>query len=253
MQFAAPPFRIRCASLSDVGRVRSRNKDRCTCDPALRLLAVADGMGGHASGDVASTLAIESLTSALQKSTPETATDAGSRLRAAVSTANAAILEAAAAGRSGMGTTIVAVLFDAASLIVAHVGDSRLYRLRAGVLESLTRDHSWVQNMIDLGFYSERRARLSPRRNQLLRALGVSADLEVDLTTHTLQAGDRYLLCSDGLNGMLDEVHIAMLLGAAGPPEERARWLVDAANDNGGRDNVTVAIADVSNADLAIA
>ena len=160
MQFAAPPFRIRCASLSDVGRVRSRNEDRCTCDPALRLLAVADGMGGHAAGDVASTLAIESLTSALQK---------------------------------------------------------------------------------------------SPRRNQLLHALGVSADLEVDLTTHTLQAGDRYLLCSDGLNGMLDEVHIAMLLGAAGPPEERARWLVDAANDNGGRDNVTVAIADVSNADLAIA
>jgi len=253
MQFAAPPFQITCASLSDVGRVRSRNEDRCTCDPALRLLAVADGMGGHAAGDVASTLAIEYLKSALQKSSSESAADAGVRLQAAVSVANAAILEAAAHGQRGMGTTIVAAQFDATSLIVAHVGDSRLYRLRAGVLESLTRDHSWVQDMIDRGFYTERRARQSPRRNQLLRALGVSTEVEVELATHTIEPGDRYLLCSDGLNGMLDEVHIAMLLGSSGAPEERARWLVDAANDNGGRDNITVAIADVAIADLALA
>lgn len=253
MQFAAPPFHITCASLSDVGRVRSRNEDRCTCDPALRLLAVADGMGGHAAGDVASTLALEHLTIALQNSSSRPDSNAGARLRAAVSAANTAILDAAAGGRSGMGTTIVAALFEADSVVVAHVGDSRLYRLRAGVLKSLTRDHSWVQDMIDRGFYSEHRARHSPRRNQLLRALGINAELEVELAAHTVQAGDRYLLCSDGLNGMLDEVHIAMLLGAAGAPEERARWLVEAANEHGGRDNVTVALADVALADVALA
>lgn len=246
MRFESPPFTIHYATLTDIGRVRLRNEDRCSADPALRMLLIADGMGGHAAGDVASTLALETTCAHFQHN--QTSTDsAAARLHAAVVAANAAIYRASMhQGRAGMGTTIAAALFDDRLLHVAHVGDSRIYRLRENTLEQLTRDHSWVQQMIDRGFYTEERARLSPRRNQLLRALGAMADVEVDIASHELRNGDRYLLCSDGLSGMIDHQSIVALLSADEPPHERARMMIDVANANGGRDNVSVAIADVN-------
>lgn len=230
---------------SDVGRVRSRNEDRVHCDTNLRLLAIADGMGGHAAGDVASTLAIETVCAHLHRPA-EPYDGAALRLQAAISAANRAIHACAQhTERLGMGTTIVATSFDAANIVVAHVGDSRLYRLRNGQLQSLTRDHSWVQDMIDRGLYSERHARSSPRRNQLLRALGATADVEIDVAIHALRTGDRYLLCSDGLTGMVTDDCIAMLLRETPQIDACVQRLIEVANEYGGRDNVTVALADV--------
>lgn len=245
MHFDSRPFELHCAAHSDIGRMRRRNEDHYVCDSTLRLLAIADGMGGHAAGDVASRLAVQTLCDRLHGE-PDSPCTPSARLRAAIETANIAIhLAAADSQQLGMGTTIVTAWFVDGAVLVAHVGDSRLYRLRGDELVALTRDHSWVQDMIDRGLYTPERARTSPRRNQLLRALGSLPDVEIDLAMHALRAGDRYLLCSDGLNGMLDDAEIAALLGADATPQSRVQRLIDSANARGGRDNVTVAIADV--------
>ena len=200
---------------TDIGRVRSRNEDSVAVDAGSGLLVVADGMGGHNAGDVASRMAIEGVIGAMQGSTGE----ADERLVAAVRQANQAIYDAAGEDyeRSGMGTTVVAVWLRPTRLVVAHVGDSRLYRLRDGVIESLTRDHSQVQDLVDRGILTPAQARASTRKNFLSRALGTDPDVVIDSAVHTPAAGDVYLLCSDGLTNMVeDEEIVAIIRSSAG-------------------------------------
>ena len=235
---------IEYAWQTDVGRVRARNEDSVAVDAELGLLVVADGMGGHNAGDVASRMAIEGVLAAMR----DPALDDGGRLQGAVRRANDAIYAAAGEDfdRSGMGTTVVAAWLRPSSLIVAHVGDSRLYRLRGGAIEMLTRDHTQVQDLVDRGILTPAQARVSTRRNFLSRALGTYPDVEIDSASHLHASGDVYLLCSDGLTNMIEDEEIAAVVRGTPSLQAAAELLVSLANEYGGRDNISVALARIA-------
>ncbi len=249
---------IEMVAITDPGRVRGNNEDAVLANPRLGLAVLADGMGGHNAGEVASAMAAAVLGSELDRAFaehPPHETTAGGEARAcaalreAISRANDAILHAARtqAKYSGMGTTLVAAQFYDNRLAVAHVGDSRLYRLRDGVLKLLTRDHSVLQEQIDSGLLTAEQARLSQNKNLVTRALGVEERVEAEICEYAAKPGDVYLLCSDGLNDMVEDDEIALALGAlAANLPLCAKRLVQTANDNGGRDNVSVILAKVT-------
>ncbi len=244
VDFPGGAFRI--AGATDVGIVRRVNQDAYSIflDPDRRelLLVVADGLGGHRGGEVASRLAVDAIGREVRKASGEP----DERLRSAVLAANRDILEAAHDDPAlvGMGTTIVVVLLaDTGSSFVAHVGDSRLYRLRGEHVDALTEDHSLVATLVREGVLSIEEARVDPRRNQILRALGVRADLEVDVAPIQMLPGDRYLLCSDGLHGLVDDDEIRTLAASDREPAGIVRSLIDAANERGGTDNITCLVA----------
>jgi len=235
------------ASSTDVGRVRSVNQDAYgefeSASRGLRLLIVADGMGGHRAGEVASAIAIAAAGEVFETSSEP----ADELLCSALSTANARIFEAACedASLAGMGTTGVALVLTGESrCFIAHVGDSRAYRLRGDELEQLTDDHSVVGELVKRGQLTPEQARVHPQSNEILRALGTQANVEVELTPIEVEAGDRLLLCSDGLSGMLPDPKIAEILSQCAPAEA-VSTLVDLANDAGGTDNITVQIAEI--------
>lgn len=240
------PRSIETASLTDVGQRRASNQDafgELVAASGARLLIVADGMGGHAGGATASRVAVETIEEVVGRSTdaPEML------LRMALEAANHRVHEEAQkdASLSGMGTTGVAMLFQPdGSAWVAHVGDSRAYRLRDGSLEQLTPDHSLVAELERRGMITAEEAQVHPRRNEVLRSIGVEPEVEVDVAQVDARAGDQYLLCSDGLSGVVGDEEIAAELLRA-PPEVAARRLVDTANERGGPDNITVQIARV--------
>ncbi len=232
-------LRLGVGSVTDVGRARDHNEDAFFVDTTAGLLAVADGMGGHQGGEVASATALEALRAAIAE---------GASVPDAVRRANQAVHDQAAADDQlrGMGTTLTAATFgDDATLEIAHVGDSRAYLMRDGVLARITTDHSLVQELVDAGELTEEEARSDPRRSMITRALGMDAEVEVDAYPVGLRRGDRVLLCSDGLTSMVDDDGIAVLLASEADPTEAARALVTAANDAGGLDNVTVIVIDV--------
>ena len=246
---------------TDTGRVREHNEDAVFANPHLGFVVLADGMGGYNAGEVASSMATTRLASELESALAARAphaTDgpggeafAGQCLRDAVADANAVIFQAAQeeAGYAGMGTTLVAALFFDDRVAVAHVGDSRLYRLRDGTLSLLTHDHSLLQEQIDSGLLSAEEARHSLNRNLVTRALGVDPLVEVDLAEHLVLPDDLYLLCSDGLNDMVPDEEIALALQTlSGHLELAATQLVEMANDQGGRDNVSVILVKVRQA-----
>ena len=216
------------AGLTSPGRMREHNEDALLCCPALGLWAVADGMGGHQCGEVASALALTALEQAIGR---------GERLESAVHSANRAVLDAAAQG--GMGTTIVAVRFEGADFELAWVGDSRAYRVTADGIAPLSRDHSWVQTMIDAGELDPAEAQTHRWRNVILQCLGRDQALEVGFLSGTLQAGEVLLLCSDGLTGELSEAQIHAQCTAAETLEEMVEHLIEQANAHGGRDNIS--------------
>lgn len=248
---------LEVATRSDRGRVRSHNEDSVLADPALGLVVLADGMGGYNAGEVASGMATSSLgiglSTALAEHRPEAAVDgadwASVLLAQEIARTNAAIHEAANNRPQcyGMGTTVVVAFFHNGRVTTAHVGDSRLYRLRNGSFELLTRDHSVLQEQVDDGIITPGQARLSKRTNNLLtRALGADPVVDAEIGDHETLAGDLYLLCSDGLTDMLEETVIGDALRAFGDqPECCAERLVELANESGGRDNITVALVRV--------
>ncbi|MGY4534339.1 serine/threonine protein phosphatase PrpC [Pseudomonas sp. TE3786] len=221
------------ASLSVSGRVRSHNEDAVLCCPALNLWAVADGMGGHQRGEVASALALDTLLETLQQ---------GESLEGAVHSANTAII---AAGEqdpdsAGMGTTLVAVRFHNAQFELAWVGDSRAYRVSAQGIQQVSRDHSLVQDLVDAGQLSAEEARNHPRRNVVTRCLGqAELPLEVSLVQGTLAPGELLLLCSDGLSGEVRDEQIQQLCASAATLDELVEQLIGSANQAGGRDNIS--------------
>ena len=229
---------------SDVGRVREANEDSyLVADP---LFVVADGMGGHIAGDVASSTAVK----VIQDESGDASSENPGTLSKIISDANAAIWDKAQSDPAlrGMGTTCTLVLVDEDRVHIAHVGDSRAYRLRDGQLEQLTEDHTLVGRMVQEGRLSPEEAQHHPQRSIITRALGVDEDVQVDLETVELSEGDRLLLCSDGLSSMVDDGSIESVLASESDPLRAADQLIDVANEAGGDDNITVVVIDFEKA-----
>ena len=223
---------------TDTGRQRRGNEDAFYA--RAPLFAVADGMGGAQAGEVASHLAVE----VLEQGLPVGDGSVEERLRARVREANARIMQSAQAddARAGMGTTLTVAYVGEDDLTVAHVGDSRLYRLRDGTFERLTDDHSLVEELVRQGKLTPEEADEHPQRSIITRALGAEEGVEADSTTWAGRDGDVYLICSDGLTSMIPEAHVAQIVAEAPSLSSAGRMLIDAANDAGGRDNITVVL-----------
>lgn len=231
------------AGATDTGRQRDHNEDAYAIVPEAGLAVLADGMGGHNAGEVASQLAVATTVAILSQTAGLAARD---RLETALQAAHAGIREKAAGStrHHGMGTTIVAVLLQKQSLAIAHVGDSRLYRLRQGQLAALTHDHTLQQEFIDKGLYTPEQAREKVARNILTHALGLEDAPRIEIGEFAVESGDRYLLCSDGLYEMISDAEIAALLGRRLPLADICTGLIELANARGGKDNITVVVVD---------
>ncbi|MGD8378883.1 MAG: Stp1/IreP family PP2C-type Ser/Thr phosphatase [Gammaproteobacteria bacterium] len=242
--------------LTDTGRVRPHNEDAIGTDLDCGLVVLADGMGGYKAGEVASAIAVQTVRENVsdgikglrrkQSDPDDTFTLESNLLRTAIEQANGIIHQTARSQPQceGMGTTIVACLYYDNRVSIAHVGDSRLYRLRDGTFEQVTLDHSLLQELVSRGFYTPEEARQSLNRNLVTRALGIEPSVQVDVQEDIVLTGDIYLLCSDGLCDMVEDEDIHLTLTTFGDNLERAaERLVQLANDNGGRDNVSVILA----------
>ncbi|HET7776309.1 MAG TPA: Stp1/IreP family PP2C-type Ser/Thr phosphatase [Azospira sp.] len=242
---------------TDPGLVRSHNEDAVFANPNLGLAILADGMGGYNAGEVASGMATTLLSSEIEEGLalkqawelePDAEPYANALLRERIATANSTIYHAAQSQPqySGMGTTLVLALLADNLLTVAHIGDSRLYRLRGQEFVQITRDHSLLQEQIDSGMLTPEQAKLSMNKNLVTRALGVDAAVDAEIRSYPVQAGDLFLLCSDGLNDMVEDEDIGFTLQTLSANLElAANQLIQMANDNGGRDNVSVILVKV--------
>lgn len=241
--------------LTDTGMVREHNEDCFLIVPESGVAILADGMGGHLAGEVASAMAIDQVIHSLHKafaeprkerlSSPDGRSFESGALVEAIKAANAAIHAASLAKpeQAGMGTTIVAVTFNDRRLTVAHVGDSRLYQYRYGILSTVTEDHSMVQELLRRGLITPEEARTSANRNLVTRALGVDPAVDVDVKEQTFEDGDIYLLCSDGLNDVLTDEEIAARLAESGDDlGTAARQMIADVNARGGPDNVSIVL-----------
>jgi serine/threonine protein phosphatase PrpC len=230
---------MRYAALTDLGKKRNLNEDGYIANG--QIFAVADGMGGHRAGEIASALALDALRFGLAKRSKTTIEN---RLRDAIKRANKQVHDTAVreAARRGMGTTLTAVLPVEDKLYIGHVGDSRLYRLRDGILKQITNDHSLVAQLVKSGRLKVEEAEMHPQRNIITRAIGSDRDVEIDVFIEDILPTDRYLLCSDGLTSMLNDNEIAEVLRDKEDLEEACRELVEWANDRGGNDNITVVL-----------
>ena len=247
-------LRVKACGLSDVGLTRVHNEDYFEIDPEHRLYIVADGMGGHSHGEVAAQLAVNSIRDFIHKTADKDTTwpfgmdtrleRHTNLLKMSIRIAHDSVLRAISKDGSlyGMGTTVVGILLSGNVAAVAHVGDSRAYRLRNGRLDQLTQDHTWVNEQVVAGFLSKEQARSHPLKNVVTRALGGESDVLVDVREIEIRAGDIYLLCSDGLTGMLSDADIRDRLASAGSLHEICRRLVNDSNARGGIDNVTVVV-----------
>ncbi len=238
------------AALTDSGRVRANNEDAIAFDSTLGLTILADGMGGYNGGEVASGMSIALLQASFGRWLAHSGASAHPRamrraMQAGVDEANQAILEAGVANvqLQGMGTTLVVSVFGPNRAIVGHIGDSRCYRLRDSQLHLLTRDHSLLQEQLDAGVITPEQAAQSPHRNLVTRALGIERHVELEMHEHDALPGDLFLLCSDGLSEMISDAQIFTLLSQDRDLVEKAALLVATANDNGGRDNISVVLA----------
>ena len=252
---------IKAFGMSDVGRKRKHNEDNMAFDPEEGLFVVADGMGGHAAGEVASKITVETIgefiASTRQK---EEATWPfkynhslhfnSNRLAVAIEKANERVMAAVAAQPwlKGMGTTVVAGLLNEKILALAHVGDSRAYLYRGGQLSRLTDDHSWVHEQVAAGILTEDEAKTHPLKNVVTRALGGGPSVAPDLQELAFSAGDLYIFCSDGLTTMMADEEIAETVAAEADPEKLCQKLIEEANERGGVDNITVVVVRIPEA-----
>ena len=235
-------MKLAAAGLSDVGQERDHNEDSYAVEEPLGLFIVADGMGGHLAGEVASAMAISTVIEHVQQHPGE---DRVVALAEATRLANTRVIEEGTRNRKrrGMGSTFVAIIRDGDSFGIVHVGDSRCYRYRHSVLERLTRDHSLIEEYA--GDDPIARAALGNYSNMITRAIGTGAEVEPEVRREKLQVGDTYLLCSDGLCGVVKDADIARVIAKGPDLIERARELVQIANEHGGPDNITVVLVRV--------
>jgi protein phosphatase len=241
---------------TDVGRRRKINEDSFLVSPETSLYAVCDGMGGHNAGEVASRMAIETISAFVERAGVEKeitwpwGLDAnlsfdGNRLKTAIRLANSQVFQAADKREelTGMGTTVVALLVSGDRMTIGSAGDSRCYRVRDGALTQLTRDDSWVSAALGEGILNSGDVEHHPLRNVITKAVGARDTIDLDVVEHPLQPGDLVMLCSDGLHGMLSDEELGrILLSSPGSLEDATARLLDAANEAGGRDNVTVVL-----------
>lgn len=241
---------LRFFGVSDVGRVRKRNEDAWYSDPATGLFIVADGMGGHLSGNVASRIVVEALPplifSNLDGITDITSVEAGNRVCSAISRLSERMRAESQdkPGFSGMGSTLVMALVRNGMVLVAHLGDSRAYLFRNGVMRPLTRDHSVVQFLYDAGEITMKEMETHPAKNQITRYVGMAGEALPESRAFSLNNGDRVLLCSDGLTGMVEESRISRELLTEPDTETVCNNLVELAKEGGGKDNITVVVLD---------
>ena len=248
-------MQIEAYGLTHVGRQRQHNEDTLLVSKEARLFLVADGMGGHAAGEIASRIAVDSITEFIVHTKEDDGTwphaydehyrRTTNRLMAALRMANTRVLEAMRkdARLRGMGTTVVACMADGDTMSVAHVGDSRAYLVREGKISRLTNDHSWVFEQVQAGMLTEAEAEKHPLRNVITRALGGALSVNPDASEVESQSGDLYLLCSDGLTGMVPEDEILRLVSEnAANLEVACQQLIDVANQRGGLDNITAVL-----------
>jgi protein phosphatase len=241
--------------LTHVGRQRQHNEDAFLVESGAKLFLVADGMGGHAAGEIASRIAVDSISEFILHTKEDDGTwphaydehytRTTNRLMAALRMANQRVLEAMKkdARLRGMGTTVVACMADDEKMSVAHVGDSRAYLVREGQLSRITNDHSWVFEQVQAGMLTEAEAEKHPLRNVITRALGGALQVTPDASEISAQKGDVFLLCSDGLTGMVPETEILRVVTAnASDLQKACQQLIDAANERGGLDNVTAVL-----------
>lgn len=234
---------------TDPGLVRKNNEDALAFDAQSGLCLLADGMGGYNAGEVASSMAISFIDSELGRWLTEagrqaTARDVRRAMEICVENANHSVFNAAHVNRqyAGMGTTLVLGIFQDSRLMLGHIGDSRCYRLRGTELLQLTKDHSLLQEQLDGGLISPEEARVSVNKNLITRALGVEDTVLLDVNEHRVAPGDLYMMCSDGLSDMVSDEGMAAILRSAQPLEHKARQLISAANQGGGRDNISVVL-----------
>ena len=237
-----------CAQ-TDQGLVRKNNEDAVAVDSNTGLFLLADGMGGYNAGEVASAMAVSFLHQELTAWLSRNGSQAPSmelrrNIEASVGQANRSIFSAACSNPdyAGMGTTLVAGVFEQGRLMLGHIGDSRCYRLRGQVLQQITKDHSLLQEQVDAGLMTAEQALASPHRNLITRALGIEDAVQVEINEHRVEPGDFYLLCSDGLSDMVLDTVIESILNFPGTLPQKAAALVREANNSGGHDNVSVVL-----------
>ena len=238
---------------TDPGLARENNEDSVAVDEPTRLGILADGMGGYNAGEVASGMATTFIKSELGRWLAQAGRHANARevrraMEICVDNANRSIFNAANSNPqySGMGTTLVVGVFQDGRLMLGHIGDSRCYRLRGGQFEQITKDHSLLQEQMDAGLITPEQAATSTNKNLVTRALGVEDAVLLEVNEHKVEPGDVYLMCSDGLSDMLDDDAIAQVLSGEGSLDQKTVQLIDAANANGGRDNISVLLAQAS-------
>src|SRR5215813_11887311 len=255
--------RLRFVGLTDTGKVREHNEDTIAFDADIGLLVLADGMGGYNAGEVASGIAVKTIVNLVREQVEREDMNIQDRdsglsrpaiiLRDAIHRANKIIYQTARTQPQceGMGTTVVAALFFDNKITIAHVGDSRLYRQRAGAdkLEQVTMDHSLLQELVDRGFYSAEEAQRAANKNYVTRALGVEPNVDVEIQEVPVSKGEVFILCSDGLSDMVEDEDIHLTINTfSANLDAVAKQLIQLANDNGGRDNVSVVMAHILDA-----
>jgi protein phosphatase len=237
-------MKISCAGNTDVGVVRSGNEDSFLLNCAGGLFIVADGMGGHAAGEVASEMAVQIVAKELGSLRGLSDAEAASRMRSAIRKANAAIFGRTLAehDKRGMGTTATVMVLFSRRYLIGQVGDSRAYLLREGDFLQLTKDHSYVQEQVDAGLLTPEQARTHPYSNVITRCVGANEDVAPDVYFGNLERGDVVLLASDGLTGMLEDQQLATIMGAEENPETCVNKMIADANRRGGLDNITAIV-----------
>ena len=242
-------MRLLHAARTDVGMIRSGNEDNFTVDSsaARGIYVVADGMGGHAAGEVASEMAVQIIQRELHKVTDVADDDVATLVGLTLRKANRAIHDRTITevDKQGMGTTASVLMISGARYLIGQVGDSRVYLMRDGTLSQLTKDHSYVQEQVDAGFLTPEQARYHPYSNVITRCVGASPDVEPDVYSGDVRAGDLFLVASDGLTGMVDDRRLGQLLGSRAEPERKVQALISEANGRGGLDNITAIIVQV--------
>ncbi len=251
--------KITIAGLTDRGIVRKINEDSIGFDSALGLLVLADGMGGHHGGEIASRITVDTIISELQSRLPQIGMGKIDKtsgfssesicVQDAIAITNQQVYQAAqeCPEHKGMGTTVVVLQFYNNSFSLAHIGDSRCYRLRAGEFEQITRDHSLLQELIDRGFYTPEEARKSMNKNLVTRALGVDAMVMPDIQEDIVLKNDIYLLCSDGLTDLVEDEDIYLTISEfSANLKEAAKQLITKANKKGGKDNISVMLCQIN-------
>lgn len=242
-------MQLSVAAGTDVGRIRAGNEDSlyADADQERGLFIVADGMGGHAAGEVASEMAVQIVARDLTDVRDLTRAESGARMADALKAANRAIYERTIqeAEKQGMGTTASCLLMGQGRYIIGHIGDSRVYLLRDGVFRQITKDHSYVQEQVDAGFLTPEQARYHPYSNVITRCVGANAAVEADILTGDLQVGDLYLVASDGLTGMVEDPQLKKILESRQTPGRMVDAMITEANRRGGLDNITAIVVQV--------